>query len=185
MPEWTVQMIIAVAGAFLIIVAIVDGGLVIKEIKIPPMSNSARIISGIFGVALIILAIFYLDKDRSGVGKAEATFTYPSQDSAISLKTQLRGTVNPVRLAKGSYWIVLCDDDGDCYPQNKILALGNGTWEYFLKLGPAWKNRPLNVWIVSASEQASSKLQGAIDGEGLKPLPDNVTKLATLKLNVH
>ena len=69
--------------------------------------------------------------------------------------------------------------------QNKILALENGTWEHFLKLGPAWKNRPLQVLIVRASEQASSILQGAIDGEGLKPLPNNVTKLATLNLNVH
>jgi len=182
MQGWNVGMIIAVAGAVLIIVAIVDGGLVIKEIKIPPMSKSARIISGIFGAALIILAI---GPWEGRIGKAEATFTYPSQGSAISLKTQLRGTVNPVRLTKGSYWIVLCDDDGDCYPQNKILALENGTWEHFLKLGPAWKNRPLQVLIVRASEQASSILQGAIDGEGLKPLPNNVTKVATLNLNVH
>ncbi len=53
MEGWTLPMILAVAGALLIIVALLDGGLVIKEIKIPPLSKPVRVISGMAGLLFI------------------------------------------------------------------------------------------------------------------------------------
>ena len=120
------------------------------------------------------------------VPPANATFVYPAPGDQISLKTDLRGTVTPARPERGSYWIIIRDDDGDFYPQDRIAALPNGTWTHFLTLGPAWKGRPVEVLVaLGPDKQANEVLLGSVRSENSSRLPNNVSVLATLNLKVQ
>ena len=189
--ELTLTTIFALAGMGLIIVAIFGGGIQVKEIKIPPLSNSIRIMSAIVGVGLLVAA-YYLSLPTTSTKPlpptshvAVATFEYPARNAEIPIKTELRGTVTPAVPNRGSYWIVMRDDDGDYYPQAKIAASQNGTWTHSLALGLAWKGRPAWVLLTFArNEQADKHLSQSLN-EGLSKLPDNVVVLNTLLLRVQ
>jgi hypothetical protein len=186
--ELTPITILALAGVGLIIIAIVDGGFEVKEIRIPPLSNRIRIMSAIAGAGLLAAAI-YLYSPPAPLHPPElpkATIDYPATSTEIPLKIQLRGTVTPAVPNRGTYWIVIRDDDGDYYPQAKITALRNGIWTHPLAFGPAWKARPVWVLVVFArDEQANDALLGSVGSEGLSGLPNNIIALTTLELRVQ
>lgn len=186
MNGWTLPLIFAVAGVGLVIVAIVDGGLVIKELTIPSLSKGGRIISGIVGLGFLGLAIYIQQlQPLPAPNGPTATFTYPSASSEIPLKTELKGTVTPATPNRGSYWIVMRDSDGDHYTQARIAASQSGTWTHSIALGPAWKGRPAWALVAFArDEQAADVLDGSAN-EGLSMLPENVEALATLELRVQ
>jgi hypothetical protein len=54
----TVNVILFGAGAILIIIAIIGGGFEIKEIRLPPLSRSSRILATIAGICFITLGIW-------------------------------------------------------------------------------------------------------------------------------
>lgn len=183
--ELTVITILALAGVGLIIVAIVDGDLEVKEIRIPPLSSRIRIMSAIIGAGFLAASI-YLYVPATPDTLPKATIDYPATSTEIRLKTQLRGTVTPAVPIRGTYWIVLRDDDGDYYPQAKIAASRNGVWTHSLALGPGWKSRPVWILVVFArDEQANDVLLGSVGSEGLSGLPSNVLGLTTLELRVQ
>lgn len=186
MEGWTLPLIFAVAGVGLVILAIVGGGLVIKEFTIPPLSKRVRTISGIVGVAFVGVAIYLQQSQQLPPPDGHtATFTYPAPNAEIPLETELRGTVTPAMPNRGSYWIVMRDDDGDHYVQAGIAASQNGTWTHSLALGPAWNDRPAWVLVTFARDGQAGEVFSGLVNEGLPTLPDNVTVLTTLEVEVH
>lgn len=185
MQGWTLPLIFAMAGVGLVVVAIVDGGLVIRDFTIPPLSKPIRAISGIVGVAFLGVALYGYIPQRGSLNGPTGTFEYPAPKADIPLRTELRGTVTPAVPNRGSYWIVMRDDSGEYYTQGKIAASQSGTWTHSLALGSSWQDRSASVLLAFArDEQAGEHLSRSMH-EGLSKLPDNVVVLNTLELRVQ
>src|ERR1700730_18006366 len=55
----TIQTLLLLFGALLLLIAIVGGGLEVKELKIPKVENTPRIIAAVGGIVFILMAINY------------------------------------------------------------------------------------------------------------------------------
>ena len=182
------ETILALAGAGLLVVATLGGGIEAKQIKVPSLSQSVRIVSALVGVGLLGAAYYVHPPAAMDIQHQErmtATFEYPGPNTRISLKTELRGTVRPASPASGEYWLIVRDDDGDYYPQAELSVSLGGNWTHFLSLGPAWKGRPASVLLVFAPPPADEALLGLVGKESLSKLPENVVLVAELGFSVE
>ena len=73
----TLETISFIVGGFLVIVGILGGGLEIKEIKIPKVGLSVRLIAIVFGLAFICLGI-KMGMLTDGPDTPTKTFHYPT-----------------------------------------------------------------------------------------------------------
>src|SRR5579872_6615116 len=51
------DVVVLLFGGFLVLIAIVGGGLEVKEVKIPPLGKGARLLAAIAGVILILIGV--------------------------------------------------------------------------------------------------------------------------------
>jgi hypothetical protein len=77
---WTPQFMGLALGALLVVIAILGGGIEVKEIKIPQLSTGARLGAAAFGV--VLMAASYLLISPSAPSQARPTGTAPATASA-------------------------------------------------------------------------------------------------------
>jgi hypothetical protein len=151
--------IFAVAGVGLIVVAIVGGGIEVKELKIPKLPTGTRLVAALVGSAFIGLAIQRSSllvpspTDTNGPPTIPTvTIDAPQPGTGIPLRVLVQGTAAP---PNGALWLVMQDNDGDYYPQRQVVPQANGIWEEPVSLGPAWRGR--EAWILVVAVPAGTE----------------------------
>ena len=187
----TIPIVLVIAGVLLVTVAIVGGGLEIKDLKVPPLPPMGRALSAVAGVAFTGLGLFWPsgdqtdgpDRSRKGGQVAIAT---PHDGAAVPRKTAVAGRVSPPVPTTGSYWIVLQDEDGDSYPQRRISVQQGGRWEESITFGPAWSGKAAKILVAQASGPEDSALEQArLSGEPLPTLPPGLQGIASVRVRVQ
>lgn len=180
---------LTIAGAVLLIAAIIGGSFEIKEIKLPHMSVPIRILSAACGLAF--LAGAYAVNTTGIQPSRDDTFsvmiTSPASGSTIALNETIKGLARPPVPNGGSYWVVVMDDDGDHYPLVQLNPLPDGNWSYELDLGNVWSGRAADLSIVYMPEASTAMLVDMADDgtEALSPFPSGAQRLVTQRYKVE
>ena len=184
----TIPAIFVIAGVGLLIVAII-GELSIKEIRVPPLPRTGRILAALAGIVFIGLGTSWprdtTPPQASASSDEQALINGPAEGATVPLKTVVTGTLRNALPAPVSYWLLLQDDDGDYYPVRRIAVQQNGAWEEPITFGPAWKGRTARILLVQATSEDPLLSAATDSGDALHTLPVGLRTITTRHLRVQ
>jgi hypothetical protein len=179
----TIPLIFVIAGVLLVVVAVVGGGLEVKEIKVPPLPLFGRVLSAIVGVAFTVVGLTLnsssIPVPGAARGGGEVTIDSPREGAEVPSSVVVAGRVTLPAEDTGYYWLVLQDEGADTYPQQRITVKQDGRWEESVMFGPAWNGKIAKILVGHASGAVDSKLEQskvAADGTLPKGLRNVVTR---------
>lgn len=194
----TVPVVFVVAGVALVVVAIIGGGLELKELKVPPIAPVWRVVSAGVGVVFIVLALVTspptprsATDSQSPVSSAssaepQGAIDAPLEGSTVERRIRVTGVIDPQRRADGFYWIVLQDEDGDIYPVRRISTDGQGRWEEPVAFGGAWSGKAATITIWHIRERQEPAVEDAVNsGKELTAPPPESTIVARRHVRVQ
>jgi hypothetical protein len=178
----TIPLIFVIAGVLLVAVAVIGGGLEVKELKVPPLPPFGRVLSAIVGVAFTIVGLTLngLSIPVPGTTKGgEVTIDSPREGAEVPSRVVVAGRVSLPTDDTGHYWLVLQDEGAGAYPQQRITVQQDGRWEESVMFGPAWSGKTAKILVGLANGAVDSKLEQsktAEDGTQPKGLRNIVTR---------
>ena len=179
----TIPLIFVIAGVLLVVVAVVGGGLEVKELKVPPLPPFGRVLSAIVGVAFTVVGLtlngFSIPVPGAPRSGGEVTIDSPREGADVPSSLVVLGRVTLPAEDTGYYWLVLQDEGADAYPQQRITVQQDGRWEESVMFGPAWSGKIAKILVGHASGAVDSKLEQsktAADGTLPKGLRNVVTR---------
>lgn len=150
-----------IAGTLFVLIAVVGGGLNIKEINVPAIRMVERISLGVIGIVFISYGILASFLAGSGVGagsqtpaasqtqrssdssrpdvppgtaQPHLTFTIPSESSRVVLHQEVKGTVFDISPDQ-HLWLVVQAKNQNFYPQGEIIPDVNGRFSSYSYFG--------------------------------------------------
>ena len=178
----TIPLIFVIAGVLLVAVAVIGGGLEVKELKVPPLPPFGRILSAIVGVAFTVVGLTLNGLSipvPGGPGGGEVTIDSPREGAEVASRVVVVGRVTPPAEDTGYYWLVLQDEGAGTYPQQRIAVQQDDRWEESVMFGPAWSGKAAKILVGHASGAVDSELEQsktAADGTLPKGLRNVVTR---------
>jgi hypothetical protein len=194
----TIPHIFVIAGVLLVVVAVIGGGLEVKELKVPPLPTIGRVLSAIAGVIFTVVGLtlnsFSIPVggpkagDVSGPSRpgdvarpkgGEVMIESPREGAEVASGVFVAGRITLPADDTGSYWLVLQDEWASSYPQERITVLQDGRWEQSVMFGPAWSGKTAKILVGHASGAVDSQLEQSkfvADGTLPKGLRNVVTR---------
>lgn len=160
---WNPLIISMVLGGILLAVGVLGGGIKIKELEIPELKPSSRVMAGIFGVCLLGYGLYETSRDKPRIDLHElkplscslaASLKSPKPNKGDTSILFLNETDVPVQV----YWI---DRDGnlqgDQYPTLDRRNQEHDHWRQQTFEGDSWmikdnNGRCLGVFIATAQD---------------------------------
>jgi hypothetical protein len=188
----TIPAIFVIAGVGLLIVAII-GELSIKEIRVPPLPRTGRILAALAGIVFIGLGTSWprdttppqAGSSSNEGAREQALINGPAEGATVPLKTVVTGTLRDALPPPVSYWLLLQDDGGDYYPVRRIAVQQNGAWEEPITFGPAWRGRTARILLVQATSEDPLLSAATDSGDALHTLPVGLRTITTRHLRVQ
>lgn len=126
----TVDVVIYVGGIALIILAVLGGGIEVRDVKIPPLTPVTRILAAICGVSLLIFGVVRPNPtvpDLQGSGVSTTSTSIPPVPLPLSKRTSQIAHTSSANLPPGS-------STAPPFPQPKSQALSD--WLSALAIQP-------------------------------------------------
>lgn len=76
----SIQIMLLLFGGILVLIAIIGGGFELRELKIPQVEKTARILAAFGGIAFVVMAIYY-DSRSLGKNPAPPAFSQSNQSN--------------------------------------------------------------------------------------------------------
>lgn len=166
----SVPIVVAVTGGIAVLLALFGGGIKVKEVELPPLPGWVRIIAGLVGFVLILLAalppVLPPQPPPPPPPAPNARIMEPQHESGGRVPTDVRTEVYYNNIPQGRYfWVVVrvpkLRPVWLVYPQlrNGIPTgiTGDGTYITTVSIGSdADFDEPFNVVVLLLDEEANS-----------------------------